>query len=271
MKHINIPTFFKALALLVFSSTAFSSVKVYIKDFLIPAGKNRTEMHAMAYQNRLYPAPLENIKVSFYIEGKMVGTAYTNSTGLASTSVSLQGLSQRYLSLRAVIRSKSRVITGHGLGLRAKEGSKVFITDIDETITTTPSKLALALPHWLIKMRSRANETLGLIARKRPLLYLTARPYHYKESTLAWLRKHNFPIAPVIFLNPSRFPLDRYRYKLQVLRQGRHIGLDYVAGAGDHDTDAKAYCAMGLKAFSFKAESRCATVVKNWPEVIKEL
>ena len=137
-------------------------------------------------------------------------------------------------------------------GASAQPPAVVF--DIDGTLTTTP--LDPVTP------RAGAREAVLLYQDKGyEVVYVTSRPAVLEPVTLAWLRLHDFPEAP-LELSPELLPGEEEsaRIKSETLMQyEQDLGVDFVFGYGDSSLDFIAYGDAGIPVggvFALRREGR---------------
>lgn len=121
-------------------------------------------------------------------------------------------------------------------------GSKVVVTDIDATLTTSDSEVFLQAgdESHVPAMMAAADRLLQTWAMKGyTIVYLTARPSVLRNETRNWLRDLNFPIGPVITAPVIE---EAAPYKTLWLRRiVNDFGWNIVAAYGNADTDITAY------------------------------
>ncbi len=102
-----------------------------------------------------------------------------------------------------------------------------------------------------------AREVLTLLAKTHAIVYLTARDDVLSADTRAFLRRHQFPVGPVLFNElglrgealSQLAPGNHGKFKLRVIERLRERGLRVVVGIGNAETDGFAYEAAGLKSY----------------------
>lgn len=131
----------------------------------------------------------------------------------------------------------------------------VVICDIDGTLSDM-SGLRVPVSGWRAKAFPGAPELLRALAKTHAVVYLTARDQSFRAASLGFLRKHDFPLGPLLL---NSWGLDRGsqreqflpsrhgRFKLQVLERLQARGLKLVMGIGDKPGDAEAYEGAGIR------------------------
>lgn len=126
-------------------------------------------------------------------------------------------------------------------------GSKVVVTDIDGTLTTSDQELLMQLSDesYVPMMMGAANTLMQTWSMKGyPIVYLTARANEFRAETAQWLGQQMFPIGVTITGSNSS---DAQAYKTNWLqRMVTTFGWDIVAGYGNADTDIGAYQAVNI-------------------------
>lgn len=130
--------------------------------------------------------------------------------------------------------------------------SPVFITDIDETISgSTPFGFIVKPVGW-VRPIPGAVAALQEIARRYPLLYLTARDHRYTEKTKRWLALKGFPEAPVFLRKATRFTtLPARHHKVRRLAALKQDFPAIAWGIGDKAGDVEAYASAGIRPILF--------------------
>jgi hypothetical protein len=126
-------------------------------------------------------------------------------------------------------------------------GSKVVVTDIDGTLTTSDLELQMQLTDdtYVPKMMTAADRLMQAWSMKGyPIVYLTARPNVLRAESRRWLADLGFPTGPLI-TSGSGAAADVYK-TLWMKRMAQDFGWDVVAVYGNADTDITAYASIGV-------------------------
>jgi len=121
-------------------------------------------------------------------------------------------------------------------------GSKVVVTDIDATLTTSDGEVVLQAvdENHVPAMMAAADRLLQTWAMKGyTVVYLTARPNVLRNETRNWLRDLAFPIGPVI-TEPNFEAAEAFK-TLWLRRMVNDFGWNIVAAYGNAQTDIAAY------------------------------
>lgn len=153
-----------------------------------------------------------------------------------------------------LVRRKGPVARGH-LFVFPRE-LPVAVVDIDGTLSD------MGLIEVLFKGAEapafeHAPAVLEELARTHAVVYLTARDDVLSAPTREFLRRHRFPVGPVLFNElglrgealSQLAPGNHGEFKLRVIETLRARGLRVVVGIGNAETDGFAYEAAGLKSY----------------------
>jgi phosphatidate phosphatase APP1 len=213
-------------------------------DALVPSGRGVSlEVEVERSWAPFVDPPLAGAEVS--AEGR---SAVTDASGLARLDLPARpdGLH------RVEVRSASLRATAHVLVLPAD--APVFITDIDETISASSPLGFMLKPLGWVRPIPGAAEALAEIARRLPLLYLTARDHRYTGKTKRWLSLKGFPEAPVYLRKGTRFTAVRARHhKIARLAELKRDFPRISWGVGDKAGDVEAYLSAGIRPVCFGA------------------
>lgn len=127
-------------------------------------------------------------------------------------------------------------------------GSKVVVTDIDGTLTTSDSEIIMQIPDetYVPKMMIAADRLLQAWSMKGyPVVYLTARGHVLRVESRGWLVDLGFPDGPLITASGEEPNADVYK-TLWMNRMIQDFGWDVVAAYGNADTDIIAYANAGI-------------------------
>jgi hypothetical protein len=126
-------------------------------------------------------------------------------------------------------------------------GSKVVVTDIDGTLTTSDNELVMQFTDdkYVPMMMAAANRLMQTWSMKGyPVVYLTARPHLLRPESRGWLADLGFPVGPLITAVGGE-PADVYK-TLWLKRMVQGFGWNVVAAYGNADTDITAYANAGV-------------------------
>jgi hypothetical protein len=126
-------------------------------------------------------------------------------------------------------------------------GTKVVVSDIDGTLTTSDNELAMEIadPTYDPMMMGHADLLTQTWAMKGyPVIYLTNRPHVLRVETRTWLDEKMFATGPVITSNGAN---GAAQYKtIWLRRMFDSFGWVPIAVYGNADTDIQAYAAAGV-------------------------
>ena len=124
-------------------------------------------------------------------------------------------------------------------------GAKIFISDIDETLTLSDEELfsQIADVSYDPVENSSASTMMAKWAEKGySVVYLTARPHVFRAETRSWLTAHGFPPGPVISANSLVTGDSARMYKgAWVNRLTDDFGWEIIAAYGNATSDIDAY------------------------------
>lgn len=126
-------------------------------------------------------------------------------------------------------------------------GSKVIVTDIDGTLTTDDSQIAMQIPDetYVPKMMTAADHLMQAWAAKGyPIVYLTARPHVLRNESRGWFTDLGFPDGPLITKNGGLMD-DAYK-TIWMNRMVNNFQWTVVAAYGNAITDITAYANAGV-------------------------
>jgi LNS2-like protein (lipin/Ned1/Smp2) len=133
----------------------------------------------------------------------------------------------------------------------------VVICDIDGTLSDMGG-LRVPVSGWRAKAFPGAPELLRDLAKTHAIVYLTARDQSFRAASQGFLRKHDFPLGPLLLNSwgldkgsqrEQLLPSRHGRFKLKVLQRLQARGLKLALGIGDKPGDAEAYEGAGVRSF----------------------
>lgn len=182
---------------------------------------------------------------------RALGTARTDDEGAFDLTLSGGGrlpVGQRPL-FASVIGDRSSVSF---LGLVAPAGTRIFVSDVDGTLTSSESAYteSLVTGAQVAAHAGAAQAWQGVRQRGDYPVYLTSRGRVFTAGTRRWLADRGFPAGPVR-LAPQllTFPGDStVDYKARALGDITSSGLTLGVGVGNRKSDIQAYQRAGLPA-----------------------
>lgn len=184
--------------------------------------------------------------------GEAKASGRTDSDGVARASLAPLSSGITFFSVRVqdapATQAKGR--------LWALEPERpVVVCDIDGTLSDM-SGLRVPVSGWRAKAFPGAPELLRDLAKTHAVVYLSARDHSFRASSLGFLRKHDFPLGPLLLNSwgldkgsqrEQLLPSRHGRFKLKVLEGLKARGLKLVLGIGDKASDAEAYEGAGIR------------------------
>jgi len=131
----------------------------------------------------------------------------------------------------------------------------VVICDIDGTLSDMGG-LRVPVSGWRAPAFPGAPALLRDLARTHAIVYLSARDQSFRAASRGFLRKHDFPLGPLLLNSwgidkgsqrEQLLPSRHGRFKLKVLERLKARGLKLVMGIGDKPGDAEAYEGAGIR------------------------
>jgi len=127
-----------------------------------------------------------------------------------------------------------------------------LVVDLDDTVVRGGFGNGLRLATGCCYLGSEpfasAPQALTRLASTWNIVFLTARDDWVDDETLAWLDRHEFPAAPVVFSSSVLWSRRaKEDYKASALAELRARGLAVRAGVGDKASDIGAYWRARVK------------------------
>jgi hypothetical protein len=184
-------------------------------------------------------ASVGGAEVEILVDGKRVGTATTDSNGVATIHAPVDGSSSTY-AVRA--KAGNEVAQGRGRIFNWNSSRTAVAIDVDDTISATDygslfmTDLDTTSPHV-----DHSPAAVQAMAPHYGIVYLSARPRWLHEKTKVWLDEHGFPPGPI--LHASRFEAcwQQERYKRDMVNEFQQKFPNLLVGVGDKDVDDRAY------------------------------
>lgn len=130
------------------------------------------------------------------------------------------------------------------------EGTKVVVTDIDGTLTTSDDELITQIGDgsYVPEQNASADVLMNTwVDKGYVVIYLSARPHMFRSETRAWMKLKGFPVGPVITASSLVFDESARAYKAGWLsRVLDTFHWDVVAVYGNAESDIQAYEDVGI-------------------------
>lgn len=195
---------------------------------------------------------ITDVAVGFYLDSKLISTAQTNHDGLATISWSPPAVGDYDFEARIEKIPDDldkQMLDVHPAPLlvtvRAKNTAFVVI-DLDHTVVDS-SFLVVLLGGG--KPMADSVEITNRIARHYSLIYLTHRPDLMTHRSKSWLRKHKYPLGPLIVSELKQALGSSGKFKTSKLAAIKKVFPNIKIGIGDKLSDAQAYVDNGMVAF----------------------
>ena len=126
------------------------------------------------------------------------------------------------------------------------------VVDLDDTVVDgswwSLLKLILDVGYQGTDPLPGAAQTLRGVSGRFHVVFVTARDDSLADQTLEWLRRHEFPDAPVVFSSSLLLCSEaKERYKTAAISALGARGLRLLVGVGDRPSDIGAYARHGLR------------------------
>lgn len=184
-------------------------------------------------------ASVVGAEVEVLVNGKPVGTATTDSNGVAVVAAPVDGSASSYV-VRA--RAGNEMAQGQGRIFNWNGGRTAVAIDVDDTISATDyGSLFLTDIDSTSPPLDHSPSAVRAMASHYDIVYLSARPRWLHEKTKVWLEQHGFPPGPI--LHASRFEacFHQERYKREMLNDFQRKFPNLLVGVGDKGVDDRAY------------------------------
>jgi hypothetical protein len=189
---------------------------------------------------------LEHRRLSFFLDGRLLGTADTDDDGYAAVSHTFAepGLHRLVVAYERDGRHRAEAPAGVFVW---REAAPILIVDVDGTVEQTRKRyLILASSADRSPPEDGAAEVLGRLARSFRIAYLTGRPREFIPKTCDWLGRNGLPPGPVLTWDLHKDPWSRSAFKEHRIDDLQADFTAVVVGVGDRETDHQAYRDRGL-------------------------
>lgn len=198
----------------------------------------------------LEDAPGETLE--FVLDGKVVGSAKTDAEGIARLDYTPMGAGDYVFTVRLGAESKRTAADAQLLLCVRKKEQEFFVTDIDQTISDAGNIAAWLKSAKEIRPMAGSVEALMEMSKKYTIVYVTARAKNLRAKTKVWLGDNGFPAGPVFFSENMEDSIKAEKYKTGLLAKLKGQWPNMGAGAGDQESDARAYQANGMTAHIYR-------------------
>lgn len=220
---------------------------------LIASSADATQVIAGEVSYGLADKALEDEKVELFAcragAWKLVGSARTDDEG--GFRVALTGANRLPVGLRDMYVSVQGDRSGaRFLALVATAGTKLVVSDVDGTLTSSENAFPEALvTDTSVAVHPGAPAAFNQLAlRGYQPIYVTARGDLFTGATRGWLTAVGMPRGPMR-LAPHRITLPgspTVAFKSGVLDELEAAGLDVAVGIGNRGSDIEAYTHAGV-------------------------
>jgi hypothetical protein len=197
---------------------------------------------------------LDDRKLFFYIDDKLVGTDESNGEGYAGVKYRCDSPGNHRLFVAYDNDATRRAEASAELFVWPDDDRPIIVVDIDDTLAkSSPLRL-------VFKSRDRsppmedAADVLGELSRHFHIVYLTARPRELFVKTRQWLNQHGFPAGPVLTWDEDKDPWSRTDYKKARIDQLQDEFKHVTIAVGNSSKDHEAYLKRKLFSIIIKPE-----------------
>jgi hypothetical protein len=204
---------------------------------------------------------LHDVPVRLLAPGGAVHTATSAGDGMAVARVAVPERPGDY-EIRVEIADASEYLAEPvTLLLAVRRAEEPFlVVDLDGTVTgASYTEVMKGDPEPF----PGAAAVLRRISGKVSILYLTHRDDALLARSREWLRRHDFPRAPVLCSDLRLSTLSGEKYKGRRLHRLRRRFIGPWTGIGDRDEDARAYHANDVRPFVIEPAG-------EWPDGLPE-
>ncbi len=211
---------------------------------------------------------LAGVDVTFLADGRELGTARTDTVGLARWSCCLPP-GARTVQARATVDGKQ--VAGEARVYEWDPMRTIIVCDIDETVSLTDyaSLLSDDSADSGSKPLPGAARTMKELAGRFNLIYITGRPRFLLNKSRRWLERNGFPPAPVVTALTLAEAIGVQKYKGGQIADLKCLSSNLLIGIGNARTDSEAYASQGLLTLIIEDDDSNmfrshAIVVRNW-------
>jgi len=219
----------------VFLSTDDAIVRADGRATLV-ANVERARVHGMRRN-------LEDVEVTFRVQGKKIGTARTNDDGRAAFDTTIP---PDLRDFEVTYRHEGRKHKRTGRIFHWKPDRTIVAVDIDETVSDTQYRALLLTDEDTSRPLEGSDQALTRLADHCQIVYITGRPRFLWEKTQRWLDRNGFPAGPLITAPNLRQCIVQASFKRKELASMREAWPGALIGIGDRGADIHAYGENGM-------------------------
>jgi hypothetical protein len=174
------------------------------------------------------------LNVRFYVQNELLGEAKTDENGIARVNCDLPDDATHFRA--EAISPRGEKLAMEALIFGFPRGRTLLVCDIDETVSATHYRdLFFADDDLRSQPIDEAAAVLRDLAPRYGLVYLTARPGFLLEKTKRWLKRHEFPPAPIITTSSLTQNLRLDRYKAGRIEYLMALWVQWASGSATPD------------------------------------
>jgi hypothetical protein len=230
----------------------------------------------------------EHATIAFYQGSTQLGTAKTNDEGFATLKWQPPGIGDYEVTAQIAAvpeddRDMLQVSFTPILVMIRPSATPFVVIDLDHTLVDS------GFMNVLIgggRPMAYSVEVTEHIAQEYSIIYLTQRPDLMTKTSKVWLKRHGYPVGPLLVSEMKEAIGSSGRYKTARLSTLRKTFPKMKFGIGDKISDAEAYVDNGITAFLIPAyklkpdamrekadeiraldRNRNVQVVKDWRQI----
>ncbi len=256
--------------LLVPLTTGCHAYMLNVEDVITPPGKPVTlTAHLERRSGLVTLGGLSDIEVEFLKNGEVIGRANTDPNGRAAMTCNGPPVDWAFMA-RAVTNGQN--LSSQGRVFVWPAGRPVIAIDLDETVVESryidmiftlkdPSK---PVPH--------SRDGIAQLTDHYGIIYLSTRPRLFRDMSLDWLNRHDYPVAPLFHTDGLPAVFRQREEKFGQIERLRAAGVNLVAGIGDKGADEHAFAGQDLPCVivrrnGYAPTTPATTCVSTWTGV----
>jgi hypothetical protein len=219
-----------------------------------------------------YLKGMEGYLVGFYELDRKIGQIRTDDDGLAEIAFAPQGEGNHVVLARLEdpdVRKHALPAVEIVVAAWPRE-RPMAIVDLDRTVVKSGFAEVMAgqaepMPH--------SQQVLHQLLRERTIIFLTHRPEIFTDQSKQWLRKYNYPLAPLLVSTFTEFVKGSRQFKTARVHALKQTFPGITLGIGDKITDAEVYLENNMQAVLIIHPDDMPTVesVQSWIRRLRRL
>lgn len=246
-RSIVVPALAIVLAVLTTRSSAGPQAHAVLtgQDALVPTGVP-WNLRFKVERDDSYRTDLKGVKVEFWANGALLGTATSGKDGYASFLLQTASTPGDLVVTGKLASGGNYTAPSDTLLVCVRDkAARLLVMDIDQTISAAPWATVTKKANTQLYPLPGAQQALTDIAHDATIVYLTAREDDYRAKTRDWLDHWSFPRGPVYCSDSDHDPSSAQSYKTKVLGSLAPYFTNIAGGVGNQPSDAYAYKSIG--------------------------